>query len=105
MIVRIGAVAVDHVAGEAAHDLRRDPLVAVLAADEERRRPAAVTDAAGVPGHLEGDDVLALHRLADRDQLGDVRMLGGELLELVLQAARRTVGPEHLIAVGGRVRR
>ena len=100
----VGAVAVDHVMGEAAYRLRPDPLPGVLAADVERRRPAAVTDAAGVPGHLEGDDVLALHRLADRDELGDVRMFGGELLELVLQAARRTVGPEHLVAVRGRDR-
>ena len=99
---RVGAVAVDDVVGEAAHHLRRDPLPGVLGAEVERRRPAAVTDAAGVPGHLEGDDVLALHRLADRDQLGDVRMLGGELLELVLQAARRAVGPEHRAAACGR---
>ncbi len=91
--------------GEAAHGLGTDPLPAVLAADVERRRPAAVTDAAGVPGHLEGDDVLAPHRLADRDELGDVRIFGSELLELVLQAARRTVGPEHLVAVCGRGRR
>ena len=52
-----------------------------------RRSPLAgdVTIAGGVPGHLEGDDVVALHRAADRDQLGDVRMLGGELLELSLR--------------------
>ena len=101
---RIGAVAVDDVVGEAPHHLRRDPLAGMLSTEVERRRPAAVTEAAGVPGHLEGDDVLALHRLADRDELGDARMLRGELLELVLQAARRTVGPEHPVAVCGRDR-
>ena len=66
-----------------------------------RRQPVAVRDAAGSQGHLEGDDVGALHCLADRDQLGDVRMLGGEFLEFVVQSARCGVGAKDLVAGRG----
>ena len=56
-------------------------------------------------GDLEGDDVLALHRLADDDQLGDVGVVGGDLFELLLEAAGPAVRAEDRVALGGEARR
>jgi hypothetical protein len=94
----VAAVAVDHVAREPADHLRRDPLARVLGADVEDRRPTPVTQLRGPPRHLQGDDVLALDGLADGDQLGDGRVVGGQPLELVLSPppvpyGRNTVYP------------
>ena len=56
-------------------------------------------------GDLEGDDVLALHRLADDDQLGDVGMGGGDLFELLLEATWSAVRAEDRVARSGEARR
>ena len=53
---------------------------------------------------LDGDDVLPVHRLADRDQLDDVGVVGGELLELLFEAAGAGVRSEDLVARGGLLR-
>jgi hypothetical protein len=77
----------------------------VLAPDVEGGGAAAVALAAGPPGDLEGDQVLPLHRAADRGQPGDVRVVGGQALELVPQAARPAVGTEHAVRGRGAGRR
>ena len=56
-------------------------------------------------GDLEGDDVLALHGLADDDQLRDVGVVGGDLFELLLDAAGPSVRAEDRVALGGEARR
>ncbi len=87
----------------AAADLGRDPLTRVVDGREQHRGARAVGDVAGVLGHLEGDDVLALAGLADHDQLGHALVGGGERGHLVLDAARLGVGAEHVVERVGRV--
>lgn len=94
----VGAVAVDDVVGEAAHHLGCDPLAGVLGAGEERGRSVSVAHPGGVARDPERDDVLALDGLADHDQLGDVRVVGGDLLELLLEVAGPAVGAEDGVA-------
>jgi hypothetical protein len=69
---------------------------------EQHRGTRAVGDVAGVLGHLQGDDVLALAGLADHDQLGHALVGGCERGHLVLDAAGLRVGAEHVVE---RVRR
>ena len=94
----VAAVAVDDVVGQPPVHLGRDPLTGMLGRREQRGRAATVAGAVGPPRDLDGDDVLPVHRLADRDQLDDVGVVGRELLVLLLEPAGAAVGSEDLVA-------
>ena len=80
--------------------LHRDPLPGVLRAHVRGGRAGAVADLLGVPGDLDRENRLALDRLADRDDLGQPRVAGGDGGDLVADASGLAVG-----AVGGPTRR
>ena len=54
-----------------ARHLRRDPLAGMLGGGVEDRRALPSLDLAGVLGHLDREDVLAVDRPADPHELGD----------------------------------
>ena len=93
---RIRAIAVDDVVGQPSNHLGRDPLPRVLSRREQGGRALPVGSLLRVLGHLEGDDVLAVDGLADRHQLGDVRVFRGDLLVLGLDAPVSAVATEHV---------
>ena len=98
---RVGAVVVHDVVGQPPVHLGGDPLTGVLGGGVEGGRALTVADLVGAVRDLDGDDVLAVHRLADGDQLDDVGVVGRDLLELLLDAAGAAVGPVDLEALGG----
>ncbi len=79
--------------------LRGDPLPCVLVGHVEDGRFRPVPRVPGLPRELQGKDVLALDRLSDGDDLGEVRVLPRGAQDLLPQAALSAVRAEH--AVGG----
>ena len=99
------AAEVDVVVHQAAVDLRRDPLAGVLRRAEQHRRAAAVALAAGALRDLQREDLAALQGRADLDQLGELRVLGRELVHLVADAAGLVVRAPDGVAADGLRRR
>lgn len=95
----VGLVVVDVVVEQPPGHLRCDPLARVLVGHVEDGGFGAVLGLLRVLGQLEREDVLAVHGLADGDELGEagVGLGGGE--ELLLEPAASAVRPEH--ALGG----
>ena len=80
--------------------LRSDPLPRVLRGGEENGRTPTVPALVGVLGDLQDHDVLAVEGLADDHRLDDVAVLARRGEELVLDASRFAIGPEHVEACG-----
>ncbi len=98
------AVVVQEQAHGAAAGLGGEPLARVLGGRVEDRRPRAVTAVAGVLGHLHRVDRHTADGLADDLQLGDVAVLGRELLELGDDVVGRVAGVRRELDVGAQVR-
>lgn len=81
--------------------LRRDPLARVLVGHVEDGGFGAVLGLLRVLGQFEREDVLAVHGLADGDDLGEAGVGPGGREDLLLEAAASAVRPEH--ALGGLV--
>ena len=101
---RVAAVAVHDVVGQPPVHLGGDPLAGVLGGGVQGGRAPAVAGLVGPARDLDGDDVLPVHRLADRHELDDVGVVGRDLLELLLEAAGAAVRSEDLVARGGLLR-
>ena len=67
----------------------------------EHGRPAPVTDSLRVPRQLDGEDLAALEGRPEPHQLGEPRVLAGDLVHLVADAARLVVRAPDGEAVGG----
>ncbi len=93
-------VLLEDVVLEPADHLWRDPLAGVLGAEVEDARLLAVA-LIGVLGDLQHEDVGAVDRLADVDELRDAPVLARRLLEVLLQAVRAEVLAKHLVSLGG----
>ena len=103
--LRVGAVVVDEVMQQAADHLGGDPLTGVLSTEVEHRGLLAVPGLRGVLRELDRGDVLAVDRMADAHDLGDARVVGGHLLELLLEPAGTGVLLVDLVTLRGRQRR
>jgi hypothetical protein len=82
-------------------DLGRDPLARMLGRAVEHGRPAPVADAARALGQLHGEDLATLECRPEPHQLGELRVLAGDLVHLVADAARLVVRAPDVEAVGG----
>ena len=96
-----GVPAADVGAHQAPVDLGRDPLARVLRGAVEHRGALAVTHVAGVVGHLEPEDLAALQRPAERDELRDVAVVARDLVQLVADPAVLVPRAPDVEAVGG----
>src|SRR3954468_18046383 len=86
LVVR--APAVDEVVQKPSVDLEADPLARVLVGRVEDRRPRAVALAAGRLGDLQREQLTPLVGPAEHLELDDLRVLGGDLVQLVADATR-----------------
>ncbi len=91
------AVLLEDVVHEALHHLRRDPLPRVLGAAVEDGGLAAVLGLRGVLADLDGEDVLALARLACLHELGELGVRAGGGDHVVADAAVLAVGLEDVV--------
>ena len=82
------AVVVDEVMKETAVDLGRDPLARMNGRHVEDVRSRPVCELSRVLGHLEGDDLPPLARVADHLELHERGILLGDLVELVANPSR-----------------
>lgn len=96
----VGLVAVEVVVHQPPGHLRGDPLARVLVGQVQHRGLGAVLGLLGVLGELEREDVLALDRLADGDDLGEAGVLLGGPQDLLLEASAAAVRPEHPVGRG-----
>ena len=95
--VRVRAVAGEDVVEEAADHLGRDPLACALRGDEDGRRTPSVPDRRRILRHPNGDDLLALRRMADDPTLGDRRVRRRLRLHLLVDPSRAAVRTEHAV--------
>jgi hypothetical protein len=93
-------VVVDEVMKQSAVDLGRDPLTGVNGRHVQDVGSRAVGELTRVPRHLEGDDLPALHRVADHLELYERGILLGDLVELVANPAGLVPRPVDGEAVG-----
>ena len=94
------AVVVDEVMEETAVDLGRDPLARMDGRHVEDVRSCPVCELFGVLGHLEGDDLPPLSRVADHLELHERGILPRELVELVANPSLFVPRPPDGEAVG-----
>jgi hypothetical protein len=73
----------------------------VLGRAVEDRRPLPVALAARTLGELDGKHFATLDRRPELDELGDLRIVLGDLIHLVTEPARLVPGTPHLEAVLG----
>ena len=96
----VGPPAIDVPVHQSAVDLAGDPLPRVLGGAVEDRGPTAVGLVACALGQLDSEDVAPLNRVADVDELGDLRVAARDLAHLILEAPRLVPGTPDLEAVG-----